>query len=485
MSNAKGAGAPAVPFSPALERVPPTELAAEEAILGMILCDDEGPATAAVCRRLLSPGDFYREAHRAIFDAAATLSEAGRGTDVVHVESMLTGRGQLDLCGGMRYLLNLSGARGLRSQLRHYCSLVKVASLKRQLIDISSQVAGAAGNGTEPAQLSRWAAHIAGLTAGIARRGEAVERGIMSAEDLMRMELPAPRWAVPDLVPEGLTLLVGKPKVKKSWLALQLGLSIAAAGRALGATDVEGGEVLYLSLEDKPRRLQARIHQLMDGQAIPGRLFLATDWPRWDEGGHSELAGWLTDHPGTRLVMVDTLAKVRGARDPKAQLYDEDYQAISDMKRLADSFGIGLMIVHHQRKGQAEDVFDTASGSLGLTGAADAMLFMTRLRNDAGQAATLHVTGRDVPERELALEWDDHAGWQLRGDASDFARSQADREVMALFTPAGLPINAASVSTALGVPTPTARQRLFRMAQRGLLVGQDGWFRPAVATRQE
>ena len=109
---------------------------------------------------------------------------------------------------------------------------------------------------------------------------------IFSLRDLLSWELPPVRWAVPEILPEGLTLLAGKPKLGKSWLALSLALSIAAGGVALGKQPVAQGDVLYLALEENARRLQARARQLLASMTeVPAGMEFALDWPRLAEGG--------------------------------------------------------------------------------------------------------------------------------------------------------------------------------------------------------
>lgn len=103
---------------------------------------------------------------------------------------------------------------------------------------------------------------------------------IFSAAELMAEELPPVRWVVPGLLPEGVTLLAGKPKLGKSWLALGLGMAVASGGVALGTKQVECGDVLYLALEDNPRRLQGRLGKMLAGGEAPKGLYYATEWPR-------------------------------------------------------------------------------------------------------------------------------------------------------------------------------------------------------------
>src|SRR5947209_1653111 len=74
-----------------------------------------------------------------------------------------------------------------------------------------------------------------------------------TAAELQEMDLPAPCWAVEGMIAQGITLLAGPPKVGKSWLCLQLAIAVAEGSDVLGIP-VEKGEVLYLALEDTPRR---------------------------------------------------------------------------------------------------------------------------------------------------------------------------------------------------------------------------------------
>ena len=130
----------------------------------------------------------------------------------------------------------------------------------------------------------------------------------------MRTEYPIPKWAIPDILPEGLTLLAGPPKVKKSWFALAAAIAIALGGKVLGRIDVESGRVIYLALEDRERRLQTRAKLILSDHSGPSLLDVATRWKRLDDDGLKALRHYLTEHPDTRLVIIDTLAKVHPAQ---------------------------------------------------------------------------------------------------------------------------------------------------------------------------
>ena len=211
-----------------------------------------------------------------------------------------------------------------------------------------------------------------------------------TAAQLAAMELPEPRWAVTDILPAGMSVLAGKPKLGKSWLALLLALAIAQGGVTLG-TAVDLGSVLYLALEDTRRRLKARLEKLLSRQEskAPDILHAATSWPRQDKGGIYALAEWLDDHKDARLVVIDTWAKFRPVKARGRDSYEEDYEHASEVKALADKFGVAVLVLNICRKMEASDPIDSVSGTNGLTGCADALLVMRRERGQH-DAALIH-----------------------------------------------------------------------------------------------
>jgi hypothetical protein len=244
-------------------------------------------------------------------------------------------------------------------------------------------------------------------------------RTAWTADQLMAAEFPEPKWAVPGILAEGVNLLAGPPKVGKSWLSLGLALAVADGGRAFDAVPVEGGPVLYLALEDTPRRLQTRMGKFLGGRRAPAGLTLVTECPSFPQGGSDAIAGWLDRNPDARMVVIDVFAKMRGPAPQGVSAYDADYVAVGHAKRLADHFGIAVVLVHHVRKAGSEDFLTEVSGTNGIAGAADATLVLKRARGQAD--GILHVTGRDVDEAEYALQFHAAAGaWQLlEGPASD------------------------------------------------------------------
>ncbi|MFJ7968517.1 AAA family ATPase [Streptomyces sp. NPDC096324] len=244
-------------------------------------------------------------------------------------------------------------------------------------------------------------------------------RTAWTADQLMAADFPEPKWAVPGILAEGVSLLAGPPKVGKSWLSLGLALAVAAGGQAFDSVPVDGGPVLYLALEDTPRRLQTRMGKLLGGQPAPAGLTLVTECPPFPQGGTEAIAQWLDRNPDARMVVIDVFAKMRGQAPQGVSAYDADYVAVGYAKRLADHYGIAVVLVHHVRKAGSDDFLTEVSGTNGIAGAADATLVLKRARGQAD--GILHVTGRDVDEAEYALSFQPASGaWHLLdGPATD------------------------------------------------------------------
>jgi hypothetical protein len=298
---------------------------------------------------------------------------------------------------------------------------------------------------------------------------------VVRASDLVQMELPEPKCVVKDLIPEGLGLLAGKPKLGKSWLLLNLALAIACGGVALGKIQVEQGEVLYLALEDTRRRVKSRLQKLLSKQnaEAPKDLYLTRTWPRQDKGGLGELNQWLAGHRRTRLIVIDTWQRFRPPKFRGGSDYEQDYDHASEVKAVADQFGVAIVASHHCRKTGAADPLDEVNGTLGLTGASDAILVLRRERGQ--QDATLHATGRDIEDCELALQWDSqYALWSIMGQADEYRVSRERTEILDLLRARAEPMSPSEIARALDKSRDNCNHLLLRMQKEGWVKSNNG-----------
>jgi AAA domain/Ribonuclease R winged-helix domain len=272
---------------------------------------------------------------------------------------------------------------------------------------------------------------------------------IFTAAELMAEELPPVRWVVPDILPEGVTFLAGRPKLGKSWMVLGLGVAVATGGVALGTKRVEQGEVLYLSLEDPKRRIHNRLGKLVSDHLAPANLHIVTEWPRLDEGGDVLLNDWVAVHPNTRLVIVDTLAMFKPHASGRRSAYDEDREAVGPLAPIAADHNVSILLVHHLREAESDDPLDMIHGSAGLTGGVDGALVLKRKRGQAD--AYLHVDGRDIENpTELALKFDPNAAtWAIVGDAEEYRLSEQRSAILRVLLNADGPMGPKEITEVL------------------------------------
>lgn len=212
------------------------------------------------------------------------------------------------------------------------------------------------------------------------------------------------------LLYRGAYLFVGAPKLGKSFLMAQLAYHVST-GTPLWGFPVRQGTVLYLALEDDYRRLQERLYRMF-GTAENDNLHFAVSASQIGKGLDDQLGRFIREHPDTSLVIIDTLQKIREVGG-EAYSYASDYQIITRMKQIADSYGICLMLVHHTRKQKADDCFDMISGTNGLLGAADGA-FLLQKEQRTSNTGWLEISGRDQQDQRLFLEKNEETlCWEL------------------------------------------------------------------------
>ena len=197
----------------------------------------------------------------------------------------------------------------------------------------------------------------------------------------------------------GTYIFAGSPKLGKSFLMAQLAYHIST-GTPLWNYTTRKGTVLYLALEDDYRRLQERLYRMFGTEGAEN-LYFSVSASQLGKGLDEQLARFVSEHADTRLIIIDTLQKVREVGGDNYS-YANDYQIMARLKSFADVHGLCLLLVHHTRKQTADDKFDMISGTSGLLGAADGA-FLLQKEKRTGNAATLEVSGRDQQDQKLYL----------------------------------------------------------------------------------
>lgn len=221
----------------------------------------------------------------------------------------------------------------------------------------------------------------------------------VSMTDLYETDFEAQSALIDNLLYRGTYLFVGSPKVGKSFMMAQLAYHIST-GTPLWNYKVKQATVLYFALEDDYPRLQRRLFKMFGADGTEN-LYFATQCKTLDGGLDEQIRGFIREHPDTGLIIIDTLKRVRevGGADYS---YASDYDVVAKLKALADSCKVAMLIVHHTRKQQAGDKFDTISGTNGLLGAADGAFVLSKEKRTAN-AAMLDITGRDQQDQRIHL----------------------------------------------------------------------------------
>lgn len=203
-------------------------------------------------------------------------------------------------------------------------------------------------------------------------------------------------------------------------MALRLCLQVSK-GDAVWGFESAKGTVLYLCLEDSYARIQSRLFQITED--APPTLHFANLSNQIGGGLEAQIKEFLEKHPGTNLVVIDTLQKVRSGAG-EANPYANDYRDLSALKMLADQYHIAILLIHHLRKMNDDDLLNMISGTTGISGAADSS-FVLRPTKRGSRTATLYCTGRDIEYRELALEFQKETHtWELTEPVEVDARQQ-------------------------------------------------------------
>jgi len=306
---------------------------------------------------------------------------------------------------------------------------------------------------------------------------EIVMPEVTSAADLIGKEMTPVKYLVEERIPRGLVLLTGRPKMKKSWFALQAMIAVARGGEMLGRR-AYAGRSLGLMLEDNDRRMAKRLEFLGGEKLTPEertRMNFAYAWRR-GEMGVAALTQWMTRQPDTTLIVIDVLQKFRGEQDARSSAYALDYAAMTSLQTLARQYAdLTILGVHHNRKGGSEIAAEKVSGTFGLTGAVDAFIIL----DDGPELGTTsaHIDGRDweLWTHDFVWRFDD-GGWQhVRTMTDEDELTPAQREWFNLVRAKGR-VTPTQAGDERSVSPSAASQMLSQLERRGFLGCEHGTY---------
>lgn len=222
----------------------------------------------------------------------------------------------------------------------------------------------------------------------------------VNCEEIMTEPLKPIEFVVDNLIAQGLFILAGAPKIGKSWLALDVCLSVAKGEPVLNAKTSQG-TALYLCLEDSRIRIQNRLYEMTDEPTEQLHFALIAD--TIGSGLEEQIERFISERPNTKIIFIDTLQKIRS--DSPDSTYATDYRELSVLKTIADRRSVAIVLVHHLRKTKDADPFNMISGTTGLSGCVDGSFVLSESKRGS-RNATLYCVGRDIENREIELKFD-------------------------------------------------------------------------------
>lgn len=277
---------------------------------------------------------------------------------------------------------------------------------------------------------------------------------VLSAHEILQTQWPEIAWIVPGLLPVGLGFLAGKSKTGKSWLALQLSLAVSSGGQFL-SEKITQNKVLYLALEDTPRRLKDRmILQNWERSAELPCDFLTLGNFKDQIGdlrsGGAEVLAQAIEEKGYKLVIIDTFSRAVFTN----QLEQHEMSRILDpLHTMAHQQDCLLLIVDHMAKhaGVTEDPVIDIYGSVAKGATLDTAIGLYRTRGK--QEAKLVIDGRDIDgQKSLAISFDGMLGcWQYLGDSEAVKMTQRRSEILGVLFNEG-PCTNKEIADLLDIP---------------------------------
>lgn len=417
-------------------RMAPHSVEAEESVLGSAMID---PSVLPTITYILAPEDFYIIKNGWIWEAMQALIEHHDPLDFMTLCNELENRGQLSEVGGSAYISHLINVVPTAIHAEGYAKIVKRFSARRKFLDMASKIAQRAYD-DETDILDAYESSICDLThikIQVANRLDGQCR-LINSDDILTREFDPIEMVIPEYLPVGLCFLAGKPKVGKSWLALQIAGAVASGGNVLDKHP-QCGAVLYLSLEDTPRRLQNRMKKQMWPSQLPVDFITMENFDQeigdLTQGGGERLAR-LIEARRYKLVVIDTFSRAIGQYMKSGDQSDSSMvtRALAPIQRMSMMLSCGTIFIDHHSKsaGNAatQDAVTDTLGSISKGGVQDTSWGLYKERGKLG--AKLQIVGRDIDEdKNLAISFDRELGiWKFDGNATDLQMTERRDELI-------------------------------------------------------
>jgi hypothetical protein len=241
-------------------------------------------------------------------------------------------------------------------------------------------------------------------------QAETILSQVYTARALRQRNLPPPGFVASHILPEGLVIVHGHPKLGKSFLALALAIAVATGTLALSRFTVRQGTVLYVAREDGPRRIKHRLGAFLGTETDwPETLYLINDWPSMGTDGLAALSCWLETHPETNLIILDPWSALRPEHASHGDLVLQDRRPLERLDALAHRHAASILVIHHAAQTNKGDSVNQASGTSGIVQPATAVFQFIAKRGE--HEALLTGSGKDAPDVNLSLIRDTRTGF--------------------------------------------------------------------------
>jgi RecA-family ATPase len=298
----------------------------------------------------------------------------------------------------------------------------------------------------------------------IKKANDAFLDGLMGLDVVEQQVFPDDDWLVDGLIPNGVSILVGDPKMGKSFLAQQLAIAVATDDLFLGSRKSKTGNVVYLAWEDSVKRIQKRT-KASGKVATPGVVYSFK--PTLSGKDLSWMEGCIERYPDMRLLVIDTITYLRGGNSSNADSYTKDVQFMAPLTAMSEKLGFSIIAITHMNQlTKVTDVYHKIQGSTGQPGSADNIIFLTR-SSRSSENGKLMISGREIDEFEVKLRFNKKT-WVWSEDALPQAELTVNDKILALLKQQTKPLSPKDISQQIGVSS--CRTQLTRMAENSEII---------------